>query len=286
MTHPAFLDNLRSQRHLFRQVTKEGKFAVYAYLRETDGTPYYIGLHGSDNRAYSKLHFVAVPKVELVRLLKVFSTRQAAGIYESKLIAKYGRKAYGTGILRNLAEGGEASAQGCIRSEKTKALMSLSQKGMPRPEGAAEKGAYTKLIKVAQTYNLPLSYVSRFTEYERKLAAMRFKAGVRGRNLFTSLDQLMAEQYGISKNVWQALNKNCRKTVCKRYKRGLRGDELLSYLQEATRFEVDPRTVEKAVKMQICVSVYVRLDRRTRQNICKRFASGKRGDELLQGIAA
>lgn len=77
---------------------------VYAYLRE-DRTPYYIG-KGVGNR-YKDPHGVAIPPDDRIQFIKTNLTDQEAIQLEIELIAKYGRKDLGTGILRNLTDGGE-----------------------------------------------------------------------------------------------------------------------------------------------------------------------------------
>lgn len=77
---------------------------VYAYLRE-DGSPYYIG-KGIGNR-YKDLHNVVVPPEDRIQFIEKDLTDQEAIALEIKLIAKYGRKDLGTGVLRNLTDGGE-----------------------------------------------------------------------------------------------------------------------------------------------------------------------------------
>lgn len=77
---------------------------VYAYLRE-DGTPYYIG-KGVGSR-YRQDHNVAVPPDDRIQFIKKNLSDQEAILLEIELIAKYGRKDLGTGILRNLTDGGE-----------------------------------------------------------------------------------------------------------------------------------------------------------------------------------
>ena len=77
---------------------------VYAYLRE-DGSPYYIG-KGIGKR-YKDPHNVVVPPDDRIQFIEKNLTDQEAITLEIKLIAKYGRKDLGTGVLRNLTDGGE-----------------------------------------------------------------------------------------------------------------------------------------------------------------------------------
>jgi hypothetical protein len=80
-------------------------YYVYAYLRK-DRTPYYIG-KGTKRRLLSKDHKVKVPESNRIIILKTNLTEDEAFSLERKLIAEYGRKDLGTGILRNMTDGGE-----------------------------------------------------------------------------------------------------------------------------------------------------------------------------------
>jgi hypothetical protein len=87
-------------------------YYTYAYLRE-DRTPYYIG-KGKGDRIYSTCRRNKPPKDKSrIILLKQNLTEEEAFKYERYMIAVFGRKDNGTGILRNLTNGGEgASNQG------------------------------------------------------------------------------------------------------------------------------------------------------------------------------
>jgi hypothetical protein len=95
------------------------RFYTYAYLRE-DRTPYYIG-KGKGNRAFIKNRKGAKSPKDITRIifLKQNITEEEAFEHEKYMIAVFGRKDLGTGILHNRTDGGEGSS-GAIRTEKWK----------------------------------------------------------------------------------------------------------------------------------------------------------------------
>lgn len=106
-------------------------FYVYAYLR-VDGTPYYIG-KGKDTRAFIQHKKadhtgISTPKdtTKIVIVEHMLSDIGALAI-ERRLIAWYGRKDLGTGILRNKTDGGDGSA-GAVRTDSAKLAIGKASK--------------------------------------------------------------------------------------------------------------------------------------------------------------
>jgi hypothetical protein len=99
---------------------------TYLYLRE-DGSPYYVG-KGLGRRFRRKAgRHVPVPPTERI-IVQDFETEYDALVAERTLIATFGRKDLGTGVLRNLTDGGEG-VSGLKHSEELKERFSRERKG-------------------------------------------------------------------------------------------------------------------------------------------------------------
>ena len=114
------------------------EYYTYAYLRE-DGTPYYIG-KGKRSRAYSRWRNGLKPPKDKTRIifLKRNLTEEEAFNHEIYMIAIFGRKDLGTGILHNRTNGGEGKT-GYFHSEETKKKIGAKHKNKFVSEETREK---------------------------------------------------------------------------------------------------------------------------------------------------
>lgn len=106
-------------------------YYVYAYLRKSDLSPYYIG-KGTKNRINSKHKGVSIPNDKNLRvIMEAGLTNLGACALERFYIRWYGRKDLGTGILINKTSGGDGWFS--KHSDQSKLSMSLSRKGKSKP---------------------------------------------------------------------------------------------------------------------------------------------------------
>ena len=105
----------------------DNKFYTYAWLRE-DGTPFYIG-KGTGKRAFKggTDRNLKKPPRDRILILKKNLTEEEAFKHEIYMIALFGRKDKGTGILYNFTDGGPGMS-GIVWREETLRKTSASHK--------------------------------------------------------------------------------------------------------------------------------------------------------------
>ncbi len=115
---------------------------TYMWLRE-DGTPYYVG-KGTHRRYRRMRRGLACPPMERV-LIQEFLTNEDALFAEMFLIAIYGRKDIGTGILINRTDGGEGGT-GTKHSEEWRKAVGKKLQGNKNSLGHKRSDEYKRNV--------------------------------------------------------------------------------------------------------------------------------------------
>jgi hypothetical protein len=104
---------------VFTSTNPPSGYYVYAYIRASDSTPYYIG-KGLGRRAWKKHKGVSIPNDKTKIIIIEYNLQEkVAHLYEIALIWWYGRKDNSSGILLNKTSGGDGSS-GTVRTEETR----------------------------------------------------------------------------------------------------------------------------------------------------------------------
>ena len=304
------ISQLKSQKELMKKSSEGEQQIVYGYLRAKDsgtgkaGSPYYVGIANRYTRAFErharggasrKFHDVPVPKDEsLVRQFGVFPSRAAAAKREQELIARYGRKGLDEkGILLNRSIGGDQSALGAKRTKAQIARMTANRdyKAIAR----------TKMAKIAVELGIdPGTYLE--MPYRQREAMKAWVKAKKGRTAQDYLDwvaggskkdqslralsQGWAEKVGLTNDQWLAIPDKERANIARRYQKGLRGPALFRNQTEADRRAnaTATRRAKTAAKYGIPPAAYDRLTKEQRALLASRYARGKRGAALLEGL--
>jgi hypothetical protein len=134
----------------FSQTNQPPGFYHYLYLRE-DGTPYYSG-KGKDGRAWASSKNVQPPKDPTRIVITHWGlTELWALAMERWYIRWYGRKDIGTGILRNMTDGGD----GTSGKKASEAELLVRYKGEANPMYGSVRQDVVLRNKATQGINHP-----------------------------------------------------------------------------------------------------------------------------------
>jgi hypothetical protein len=181
------------------------EFYSYLWLR-ADASPYYAG-KGTRDRAFTNCgHGIHRPKERSRILLFAHATESEAFESEKNFIKWFGRKDIGTGVLRNLTEGGEGMSN---PSAETRRRMSEAHKGQRHRLGC-KHSAETKQKMAASQMRRNLVPVSNETRLKisTSLLGNTRRRGVVDSEETTHRKSEAAKRRGISPEMQKRMKRN------------------------------------------------------------------------------
>ena len=168
-------------------------FYVYAYIRKSNGIPYYIG-KGRKNRAWAKHYNIKTPKDQnKIIIIEANLTELGAFAIERRMIKWYRRKGIEeNGVLYNKTLGGDGTS-GIVMSEKHKERISNANKG--------KLVSAKTCAKISEARRLRPTIFTEETRAKLSAANKRKVAHNKGKKHRTeSIAKMSAAQKGIKKN--------------------------------------------------------------------------------------
>lgn len=215
----------------FNRTNQPPGFYTYAYLRESDGTPWYIGKgkgprawqrHGSDNYRWSP------PPNERILFLKWDLSEQNAFKHEVYLIGLYGLERDGGLLAGNQTYGGQGSS-GYKQPKKLKELQRQiqTQRQLDSPD--------PHIVEAAQRWGFTLNDWQGYTLNQRQVIMAGLRRGIDKAAVIAGVElgiDLRKVQSALSLGItnlrqWADLPQLSRDKVVRRVRRGVSIDEAL-----------------------------------------------------------
>ena len=190
----------------FKAVAARGSF-VYAYLREFDRTPYYVGYSSTAVRPLQP-HACQLPAYDdLIVILRSGLSNEKAFEWERYYIKRFGRKDLSNGLLLNQTDGGEGCPGRVVSSATREKLaesnrgrvVSLEQRKVLRAHNLGKKQSPETIAKRVAKISSPRGPQPKMQEAallrghaQREEAASRWGIPT---EIYMSLDQLGRNKY-------------------------------------------------------------------------------------------